>query len=88
MSDLTDLPEIGTVTARQLVAVGIGDAATLRRVGAVEAFARIRGQLDPGACLHLFTGLECAVRGISARQLSPEDRAELRASFQAIAPGT
>ncbi|MDR3202805.1 MAG: TfoX/Sxy family protein, partial [Bifidobacteriaceae bacterium] len=42
MSDLTDLPEIGPVAAGHLVAVGIGDAETLREVGAREAFRRIR----------------------------------------------
>ncbi|WP_043534828.1 TfoX/Sxy family DNA transformation protein [Actinomyces polynesiensis] len=84
MSDLTGLPEIGTVTASQLVAVGISDADTLREVGAPEAFVRIRDQLDPGACLQLFTGLECAVRGIRSGQLTPQDRAELRARFRAL----
>lgn len=86
MSDLTELPEIGTVTASQLVAVGIVDADTLREVGAPEAFVRIREQLDPGACIQLFTGLECAVRGIRSKQLSQEDRAELRARFRALPP--
>ncbi len=83
MSSLTDLPEIGAVTAKQLIAVGISDAEALRAVGAREAFMRIRDQLDPGACVQLFTGLECAVRGIRAKELSPDDRAELRAWFRA-----
>ncbi|GEM_PF-285097 len=86
LSSLTDLPEIGAVTASQLVAVGIEDADALREVGALEAFVRIREQLDPGACLQLFTGLECAVRGIRAKQLSPDDRADLRARFRALPP--
>jgi TfoX C-terminal domain. len=86
LSSLTDLPEIGTVTARQLVAVGIEDADVLREVGAPEAFIRIREHLDPGACIQLFTGLECAVRGIRAKHLSPADRAELRARFHSLPP--
>lgn len=86
MSSLTDLPEIGAVTARQLVAVGIEDADALREVGAPEAFVRIRDQLDPGACIQLFTGLECAARGVRSKQLSPADRAELRARFHSLPP--
>ncbi|MDR1386576.1 MAG: TfoX/Sxy family protein [Propionibacteriaceae bacterium] len=84
MSDLTGLPEIGRVTAAQLQAVGIPDAATLRRVGAREAFSRIRAELDPGACVRLLTGLECAVRGVSARTLSEQDRADSRDWFRAL----
>ncbi|MDR1294892.1 MAG: TfoX/Sxy family protein [Bifidobacteriaceae bacterium] len=84
MSSLTDLPEIGPVTAKQLGAVGIGDAETLRELGAREAFSRIRGELDPGACLQLLTGLECAVRGITAAALAPDERAELRSWFRAL----
>jgi DNA transformation protein len=84
MSNLTDLPEIGAVTARQLAAVGIGDVKTLRELGAREAFSRIREELDPGACLQLLTGLECAVRGITAAALAPDDRAELRSWVRAL----
>jgi DNA transformation protein len=84
MSDLTALPEIGPVAARQLAEAGIPDASTLRSLGAREAFTRIREQVDPGACVQLLTGLECAVRGLRARELPPEDRAELRAWFRAL----
>ncbi|MDR1450436.1 MAG: TfoX/Sxy family protein [Propionibacteriaceae bacterium] len=84
MSDLTALPEIGPVSAGQLAAVGIPDADTLRAVGAREAFARIRADVDPGACVRMLTGLECAARGIRARDLPPEDKAELRDWFRAL----
>ena len=86
MNSLTDLPEIGTVTAKQLVAVGIDDPDKLRSVGAREAFIRIRELLDPGACIQLLIGMECAVRGINAKELSPDDKAELRAWFRALPP--
>ncbi|MDR1264310.1 MAG: TfoX/Sxy family protein [Propionibacteriaceae bacterium] len=86
MSSLTDRPEIGPVTARQLAAVGIADADELRAAGARQAFTRIRQRLDPGACAHLLTALECAVRGVSAKELSGEDKAELRAWFRGLPP--
>lgn len=84
VSDLTALPEIGPFAARQLTEAGIPDADTLRSVGAREAFRRIRRQVDPGACVQLLTGLECAVRGVRARELSPQDKADLRDWFRSL----
>ncbi|MCL2466230.1 MAG: TfoX/Sxy family protein [Micrococcales bacterium] len=84
MSDLLDLPEIGPVAAANLAAVGIEDAETLREVGAQEAFVRIRTEVDPGACLQMLTGLECAVRGVRASMLPPADKAELREWFRSL----
>jgi DNA transformation protein len=79
---LTDLPEIGPVTARRLTEVGVPDPATLRSVGAIEAFKRIRTHLDPDACIQEFTGIECAVQGIRARELTPEQREDIREQFR------
>lgn len=84
MSSLTELPEIGEVTARQLAAVGIADADALREAGAEEAFTRIRDELDPGACVRLFVGLECAVRGVRSADLPEGDKTELVARYRAI----
>jgi len=76
-SDLMSLPEIGAVTAKQLVMVGIDTPAELRTVGSKEAFLRIRDQLDPGACTALLHGLEAAVQGVRARDLEPQVRTDL-----------
>ena len=76
--DLTSLPEIGRVTAEELVAVGIPDAATLRALGPREAFRRIRDRLDPGACVQLLWGLAAAVEGVPVKELDPGVKAELR----------
>jgi DNA transformation protein len=84
MSDLTDLPEIGPYAARLLEAAGVADAASLRTLGAREAFLRIRSQADPGACCQLLTGLECAVRGVRQRDLPAEDKTELREWYRAL----
>ncbi|MDR1152013.1 MAG: TfoX/Sxy family protein [Bifidobacteriaceae bacterium] len=43
MSSLTDLPEIGPITARHLAAVGIRNAETLREVSARDALRVIHG---------------------------------------------
>ena len=84
MSDLIGLPEIGPVAVGKLAAVGIADAETLRDVGAREAFLRVRADVDPGACLQMLTALECAVRGVRASMLPPQDRAEIRAWFRGL----
>ncbi len=63
VSDLTNLPNVGGVLERELLAVGIVTAEELRRAGSREAFLRIRGSVDPGACLHVLYGLEGAGRG-------------------------
>ena len=76
-SDLMSMPEIGAVTAQQLVAVGIDTPAELRTVGSREAFLRIRERLDPGACIALLHGLEAAVQGVRARDLEPRVKTDL-----------
>lgn len=76
-SDLMSLPEIGAVTATQLVEVGIDTPTALRTVGSKEAFLRIRDQLDPGACISLLRGLEAAVQGVRARDLEPRVTTDL-----------
>ena len=82
--ELTDLPNIGPVLADHLRRVGIETPEELRRVGACEAFLRIRTQVDDGACLHELTALEGAAEGIAKRELPPEKKAELKAFFNSL----
>lgn len=77
-TDLASLPGIGPVNAAKLIAVGITTAAQLRNLGSRRAWARIRAEHDPGACLHLLYGLEAAVQGIPKRELSAQTKRELR----------
>ena len=84
MAELIGLPEIGPVTARQLIAVGITSADELRAVGAKEALLRIRAECDPGACLNMLTGLEAATRGVRANALDPAVKADLLAWFRRL----
>ncbi|MSP84093.1 MAG: hypothetical protein EXQ94_14600 [Alphaproteobacteria bacterium] len=44
---LAALRNLGPVTARRLVAIGIADAATLRRLGAAACYARLKHALPP-----------------------------------------
>ena len=84
MAELISLPEIGPVSARQLIAVGITSADELRAVGAKEALLRIRAECDPGACLNMLMGLEAATRGVRASALDPAVKADLRDWFRTL----
>ena len=79
--DLSDLPNVGPVLAKNLQAVGICDAESLKRTGAEEAWIRIRLHVDHGACLHQLQALAGAVAGIPKKELPPKRKAELKSFF-------
>ena len=56
--ELTDMPNIGPVLASNLRGAGIESPEDLIRIGAREAFVRIRRVCDPGACVNMLYGLE------------------------------
>lgn len=82
--DLTELPNIGPVLAKNLAAVGLTTAEEFCAVGACQAFVRIRSQVDSGACLHQLTALAGAEAGVPKGALPPERKAELRAFFNRL----
>ena len=53
----------------------------LQRLGAEEAWLRIRLRVDSGACLHQLQALAGAVAGVPKKELSPERRGELKTFF-------
>ncbi len=75
---LSELPNIGKETERQLEEVGIHDAEELRLIGSKEAWLRIKTTIDSGACIHLLYGIEAAVEGIKKKDLDNEKKAELK----------
>ena len=77
--ELTDFPNIG---ASNLRTVGLDTPEKLRQAGAKEAWLKIRLQVDPGACLHLLQALAGAVANIPKRELTPEQRLELKKFFE------
>lgn len=81
MEQITDLPNIGPVLAKNLQAVGVETPEALRTIGAEEAWLCIRLKVDSGACLHQLQALAGAAAGISKKELSPERKAELKAFF-------
>ena len=81
---LTDLPNIGPVLAGNLTRIGVTPPEKLRELGAQAAFLKIRGQVDPGACLHQLEALAGAEAGVKKRLLSPERKAELKRWYQSL----
>ncbi len=79
--ELTDLPNVGPVLADNLRKIGVETPEALREMGAEGAWLAIRGQVDPGACLHQLQALAGAVEGLPKKGLSPERKAELKSFF-------
>jgi len=84
MTQLTDLPNIGSVLARHLQTAGIETPEALHEAGAEGAFLRIRALSNADACLHELEALAGAVEGVRKSALPPERKAELRAWFRAL----
>lgn len=82
MDTLMDMPNVGPVLERNLLAIGIETPEQLMGLGSREAFTRIRASVDPDACLHMLYGLEGAVRGIPDKELPRNIRDELKAFYQ------
>ncbi len=79
--ELTDLPNIGPVLLKNLQAIGVETPEALQRMGAEEAWLRIRLHVDSGACLHQLQAIAGAAAGVPKKELSPERKAELKAFF-------
>ncbi len=80
MGELSKLPNIGAALEQRLTEAGVETPEQLRKLGAREAFLRIR-RIDSGACLHMLSALEGAVEGIPKKDLSPEVKAGLKEFF-------
>lgn len=80
--ELTELPNIGPVLAKNLRAIGINTSDALREMGAEEAWLRIRLNVDSGACLHQLQALAGAAAGVPRKELSPERKTELKNFFE------
>jgi len=84
MSSLSDLPNVGKVLESNLLRIGIKTPEELYKMGAQEAFIRIRAQVDPGACLHMLYGLQGAVDGIPDRFLPDITKQRLKKFYKML----
>ena len=81
MGELSKLPNIGEFIENQLNEVGISTYEELKKVGAKEAWLRIKS-IDDSACIHRLYALEGAINGIKKSQLSEEVKAELKEFYK------
>ncbi len=78
MSDLTAMMNIGKELERKLVSVGIDSPEKLIKLGAKEAFLKLR-EAYPNVCLvHLYT-LEGAIYNTEYNRLPEDKKRELKA---------
>jgi len=77
------LRNLGPVSAKWLADVGINNYTDLQKVGSVTAYAMVRRQQSK-ASLNLLWALEAALRDIDWRELSTEDKNELRAQLKLL----
>lgn len=82
-SDLVTISTIGPATAQALIAAGVPDAATLRRLGAHEAY---RALLVAGAKPHFiwYYALTMALQGRPWNDCKGEEKTALRVRFDAL----
>ena len=81
MGELSNLPNIGKETERQLNEVGIDTYEDLKNLGAEKAWLKIQS-IDSSACIHRLLGLEGAIRGVKKTLLPDERKTELKEFYQ------
>jgi DNA transformation protein len=82
----TRFPGIGPVTEKRLLAVGIQDLAALRRLGAVDAYRRLKFRFGKDVTLNALYGLEAVILGCHWLDL-PTDRKEALRQAATITKG-
>jgi DNA transformation protein len=84
MSALSDLPNVGKILEDKLQRINIETPEQLRRIGAEEAFIRIRMEVDPGACLHMLYGIQGAIDDIPDKLLPVQTKERLRLFYKTL----
>lgn len=84
-AELAALPSLGDNSAQMLIEAGVPDVATLRGLGPLESYRRLRFHFGKRITTNFIYALECACRGLDWRLLESERKAELRRDANAIA---
>lgn len=89
LEELAALPSLGKTSARLLIETGVADVETLRRLGPIDSYRRLRFIHGKRVTLNFVYAIECAIRGLDWRLLSHERKEELKAEARACkaAPG-
>jgi len=72
------LHSLGPVTAKRLAEVGIADAESLREIGPVAAYKKLRFRFGRDVTLNALYGLDAAIRNVHWREIDDTRKAELR----------
>ena len=80
MSNLKELPNIGAELERRLMGVDIKSSEELIRVGAINAFMRIKA-IDGDVCINMLMALEGAIQGVRWHSLSITKKQELKTLY-------
>lgn len=83
MEPLSSMQNVGKVLEKNLIEAGIRSPEELRKIGAKEAFLRIRLH-DSGACIHMLYGLQGAIEGIKDKNLSDCTKEDLKNFFHSL----
>jgi DNA transformation protein len=83
MGIFSSMPNVGKVLEKNLIEADIHSPEELRKIGAKEAFLRIRLH-DSGACIHMLYGLQGAIEGIKDKYLAESTKADLRQFFKSL----
>lgn len=75
---IESLPNLGPYMARRLAEIDVNDAETLRALGAVEAYARLRFRFGREISLNALWAMDAALYGIDWRHLTERRKGELR----------
>jgi len=78
--DLTRLKNIGPASARQLQEVGIEDAAALRKLGALDAYYRLKHAFPREVSLVMLYALEGALRNCHWNRLPAGMKEKLKSA--------
>lgn len=84
LDELAALPSLGKTSAHMLIEAGVADVATLRRLGPIESYRRLRFFHGKRVTRNFVYAMECAIRGLDWRLLGQERKAVLKAEARAI----
>jgi DNA transformation protein len=74
---VSDLRNLGPVTARRLAEIDVDTLGDLAGLGSVEAYARLRFRFGRQVTLNALYALEAALRDVDGRSLSAADKRAL-----------
>jgi len=84
LKGLRAMPSLGKASAELLVDVGITTPAMLRKVGAIEAWRRLRFAHGKRVTVTWIYALDIAIQGVHWKELSEARAGKLSAAAQAI----